>query len=212
MARPLDTVTAFHNAFRRDIARVDQAALQWGREGGPAVSADLARYRFLNEALVWHAAGEEAVVFPFLEQEAPRLSEPYIRDHHGLDDAYERIDAAVRAGDALEAARAAAALKFHLDLHLAKEDTQVYPLIRERIHLPEEQAMAGAISGMVPRERFPEVIGWLFPLLGDTDRENVVDVFRTVLPPEVFVGVSGLIRQALGQEWAAFAAKTGLPS
>ncbi len=209
MARPLDAVTAFHNAFRRDLTRIDQAALRWAADGG-AAPPDLQRYHFFNEALVWHANGEEAVVFPFLEREAPLLSEPYIQDHHGLDSAYERLHAAVGAGDALEAARATAAFKFHLDIHLSKEDHQVYALIRERIRLPEERGMGGTLSSMVPRERFPEVVSWIFPLLGPTDRQHLVEVFQMLMPPEVFAGVRGLVAQTLGDEWPALAAAVGI--
>jgi zinc finger protein-like protein len=209
MARPLDAITAFHNAFRRDITQIDLAALAWARRERPGDDA-LARYHFLNEILVWHANGEEAVVFPFIEREAPLLSEPYIQDHHGLDSAYERLDRAVAADDGLEAARATAAFKFHLDLHLAKEDRQVYPLIKKRIRLPEERGMVGTVAGMVPRERFPEVIGWIFPLLSRRDRENLLQVFHMLMPPEVFEGVEGLIKKTLGDEWPSLAAHLDL--
>jgi hemerythrin-like domain-containing protein len=203
MARPLDAITAFHNAFRRDMAQIDAAALSWARGEGEAV-ATLSRYRFFNEVLVWHATGEEAVVFPVLEREAPMLSEPYVQDHHGLDAAYEKLHQAVGAGDALEAARATAAFKFHLDLHLAKEDSQVYGLLKRRIQLPEERGIVGTVSGMVPRERFPEVLAWIFPLLGKADRENLVQVFKMLMPPETLGMVGGLIQSAVGeQEWAS---------
>jgi hemerythrin-like domain-containing protein len=177
------------------MIRIDQAALAWARDGG-APPADLGRRRFFGEALVWHANGEEAVVFPFIEREAPLLSEPYIQDHHALDTAHERLDKAVQAADSLEAARAAAAFKFHLDIHLGKEDRQIYALIRERIRLPEERGMAGTISSMIPRDRFPEVIAWIFPLLGSTDRRNLTEVFQMLMPPEVFAGVEPLIAKA----------------
>ena len=205
MARPLDAIMAFHNAFRKDIAGIDAAALAWAR-GDQAATAGLSRYRFFNEILVWHASGEEAVIFPLLEREAPLLAEPYIQDHHGLDAAYERLDAAVEAGDPLEAARATAAFKFHLDIHLAKEDSQVYPLIKRLVHLPEERGAVGTMSGMVPRERFPETMGWIFPLLGPVDRQNLVQVFQMLMPPEVFSGVKGLIREVVGEDdWATLA-------
>jgi hemerythrin-like domain-containing protein len=202
MARPLDAIMAFHNAFRRDLTMIDAAALAWAR-GDQEATAGLDRYRFFNEILVWHASGEEAVVFPLLEREAPLLAEPYIQDHHGLDAAYERLDAAVGASDALEAARATAAFKFHLDIHLGKEDSQVYPLIKRLVHLPEERGVVGTVSGMVPRERFPEVIAWIFPLLGPADRQNLVEVFQMLMPPEVFAPVKGLIKGAVGDDdWA----------
>ena len=59
---------------------------------------------------------------------------------------------------------------------------------------PRRRARSGTMSGMVPRERFPEAIGWIFPLLGPVDRQNLVQVFQMLMPPEVFSGVKGLIR------------------
>ena len=66
MAEPLDAILAFHNAFRRDMAAIDAAALGSAR-GEPGLTPALERFRFFNEILVWHALGEEASFFPALE-------------------------------------------------------------------------------------------------------------------------------------------------
>ncbi len=39
-------------------------------------------------------------------------------DHHGLDAAFDTLNVAISANDALETACATAAFKFHLDIHL----------------------------------------------------------------------------------------------
>jgi hypothetical protein len=121
MATPLDAVTAIHNAFRRDIADIDAAALASAR-GEQNTAATIERFRFFNEVLVWHAHGEELAVFPVLEGVAPSVAEAYLKDHRGLDAAFDALDRAYSARDPLETARATAAFKFHLDIHLAKED------------------------------------------------------------------------------------------
>jgi hypothetical protein len=110
------------------------------------------------------------------------------------------LNEAVSAGDSLEAARATAAFKFHLDLHLAKEDSHLYRLIRERVSEPDQYKAIGIMAGSVPRERFPEAIAWLFPLPGSHDRENLMDVWQTLMPPEVFAGVKELVRGAVGDD------------
>jgi len=201
MTEPLDAVTAIHNAFRSDMTGIDAAALGLAR-GQPGLEAALRRYRFFNEVLVWHAKGEELAIFPALEGVAPLVAEAYLRDHRGLDAAYEAMDAAVSADDALETARAAKAFKFHLDLHLGKEDAHVYRLLRERVPMPEQAKAVGLMSSTVPQERFPEVIAWLFPLLGDDDRENMTRIWQMVMPPPVFANIKPLIQKATGQGWA----------
>jgi hypothetical protein len=201
MTGPLDSVLAFHNAFRADMKKIDSAALGLAR-GNQDEKPDLERFRFFNEILAWHAHGEELVVFPALDRIAPMLAEPYIADHRGLDAASDALGAAVAAGDALATARASAAFKFHLDIHLRKEDAQVYRLLRERLAAPEQAGITGTLSRSIPQDRFPEAIAWLFPLLAMNDRENVVRTFLTMMPPPVFAGVKQLIRKAIGDDWA----------
>ena len=201
MTGPIDAITAMHNGFRKDMEGIDAAALGAAR-GAPGLEAELERYRFFNEILAWHAHGEEIAVFPALEEVAPLVAEAYIDDHRGLDQAYDALDAAVAEGDALATARAAAAFKFHLDIHLYKEDTHLYRIFKERVPVPDQGKAVGIMAGEVPRERQPEFIAWLFPLIGDDDRENMLRIQQMVLPPEAFAGVAQLVRQAVGDDWA----------
>jgi hypothetical protein len=200
MAEPLDAIMAMHNAFRRDMARVDAAALDAAR-GKPGLGPTIERFRFLNEVLVWHALGEELAIFPALEAVVPAVAEAYERDHRGLDTAFDALSAAVSAHDALATARATAAFKFHLDVHLGKEDAHLYRLVRERVPAPELGKALGLMASTVPQDRFPEVIAWLFPLLDQDDRENMTRIWQMVMPPPVFAHISQLIQQAVGNDW-----------
>ena len=204
MAEPLDVVKAFHSAFRRDMAAIDAAAHDTAR-GKPGLEPVIERFRFFNEELVWHARAEELAVFPALEAVVPSVVEAYARDHRGLDAAYETLNAAAAAHDALATARATAAFKFHLDIHLAKEDAHLYRLVRERV--PDLDKMVGRMSSTVPPNRFPEAIAWLFAMLDPDDRENVTRVWQTLMPPPVFAQVKPLIRKAVGNDWAELTRK-----
>jgi hypothetical protein len=201
MTGPIDAVVAIHNAFRADIADIDAAALAVAR-GNPGLAPKVERFRFLNEVLVWHAHGEELAIFPALEEVAPLVAEAYEKDHRGLDRAFDALNNAVSVGDAVETARATAAFRFHLDLHLAKEDTHLYRIIRERVSVPDQGKAVGIMAGGIPPERNPEFIAWMFPLLGGDDRENMTRVWRMVMPEEVFAGAIQLVRQTLGDGWA----------
>jgi hypothetical protein len=201
MAGPLDAILAFHNAFRRDMAGIDATALELARRQ-PGAMLPVERFYFFNEILAWHAHGEELAIFPLLETVAPSVAEAYVTDHRGLDAAYDALSGAVAAKDPLETARASAAFKFHLDIHLAKEDAHLYRLIRERVSIPEQGKALGIMSSNVPPDRFPEVIAWLFPLLGPDDRENMTRIWQMVLPPATFGAVKQLIQKAVGDGWA----------
>lgn len=201
MTGPIDAVAAIHNAFRADMADIDAAALAMAR-GNPGLAPKVERFRFLNEVLAWHAHGEELAIFPALEGVAPLVSETYEKDHRGLDRAFDTLSNAVAVGDALETARATAAFKFHLDLHLAKEDTHLYRIIRERVSVPDQGKAVGVMAGTIPPDGNPEFIAWMFPLLGDDDRENMTRVWQMVMPAEVFAGAIQLVRQTVGDGWA----------
>jgi len=201
MAEPLDAVKAIHNAFRRDIKDIDAAALKAAR-GTTGLDTAIERFRFLNEVLVWHANGEELAIFPVIETIAPAVAEAYERDHRGLDAAFSKLNAAVSDHDALGTARATAVFKFHLDIHLAKEDAHLYRLMRERVPVPEQGKALGIMSSTVPQDRFPEVVAWMFPLMNHTDRENMTRIWKMVMPAEGFNFVKQFIQKAIGDDWA----------
>jgi len=201
MTEPLDAVVAIHNAFRSDIAMIDAAAFDSAR-GKAGLAATVDRFRFLNEVLVWHANGEEMGIFPAIEGVAPLVAEAYERDHRGLDAAFDALSAAVSEGDALQTARTTAAFKFHLDIHLDKEDAHLYRIMRELVPAPDQVKAVSILAGTVPQDRFPEVVAWMFPLMGHDDRENMTRIWQRVMPAPVFAGAKQLIQKAIGDDWA----------
>ena len=201
MAEPVDVIRAFHNAFRNDLKRIDAAAFD-AAKGKEGLGGAIERFRFFNEMLVWHAKGEEAAVFPRIDTVAPLVAEAYLLDHHGLDAAFEELNTSYAARDLLKTARATAAFRFHMDMHLNKEDTHLYRIFREKIPLPEQGKALGSMAGMIPQERFPEVVMWLYPLIGNDDRENVTRTWQMLMPAPLFSGVKVLIRKAIGNDWA----------
>ena len=183
------------------MMRIDAAALE-SAKGKEGLAAAIERFRFFNEILVWHATGEEVAVFPALENVAPLVAEAYEKDHRGLDRAFDELNTSYSAHDTLKSARATAAFRFHLGIHLDKEDTHLYRIFRERIPLPDQGKAVGVMASMVPQDRFPELVTWLFPLIGNDDRENMTRIWQAMLPPPAFAGAKELIKKSIGSDWA----------
>lgn len=131
---------------------------------------------------------------------APLVAEAYEKDHRGLDSAFDALNSAVSAHDPIMTARALAAFKFHLDIHLTKEDTHPYRIVRERVTLPDQGKAVGVMAGHIPQNRFPEIVAWLYPLLNNDDRENMTLIWQMVMPAPAFDYAKQLIRQAVGPE------------
>ena len=201
MAEPIDAIRAIHNAFRNDLKHIDAAALDSAR-GKEDLAATIERFRFFNEVLVWHAHGEELAIFPMVENVAPLVAEAYEKDHRGLDLAYNTLSKSYSERDLLQTARAIAAFRFHLNIHLYKEDTHLYRIFKEQVSLPEQGKAIGIMSSTVPKERFPELVAWMFPLMGHDDRENMTRIWQMVMPAPAFAGVKELIKKAIGSDWA----------
>lgn len=204
MTVPLDGIRAIHNAFRKDISAIDDAANKAAKGIGD-LDAVRMRKAFFNDILLWHATGEEAYIFPALEAVSPLVAEAYELDHRGLDTLSESLDVALKRGDVLEAARVTAAFRFHLDIHLDKEDSHLYRIFNERIPLPQQADLMRKMPQKIPQERFPELVAWLYPLMGSDDRENMTRIWRQALPAPAFESALKLIRAAIGEEWGELA-------
>ena len=200
MAVPLDGIRAIHNAFRKDMTAMDQAA--YAAAGGHG-SLDLVskRYTFFNQVLAWHAKGEEEDVFPIMENVAPLVAEAYERDHRGLDKAFEALDRAIKASAPLQVCRATSAFDFHLSIHLSKEEAHLYRIFNDKVSLPDQGVAIGKITQKIPQERFPEVIDWLYPLMAPDDRENMTRLWKQGLPGPVFAQATKRVRQVIGSGW-----------
>ncbi|MGH9919944.1 MAG: hemerythrin domain-containing protein, partial [Nitrososphaerales archaeon] len=187
---PVDLILVAHDGFRRDLADIDAAALSAARDGSD-MSQTIKRLDFFTEMLSWHAQGEDRGVFPALENVAPDVAAPYEIDHRGLDLAAEGLAHAIDAGDAVRVARATAAFKFHLDMHLHKEEVHLYQLFTDRLSASDQADAVGVFTDALPRERFADFVGWLFPLVDVDGRARVVRVWQVAMPPQVFAGSMG---------------------
>ena len=202
MSSPIDVVLCFHNAFRRDISEIDSSVLDITRSSGN-LSPILDRLHSMNEILDYHARGEEAAVFPAVDNVAPLVARAYLMDHRELDKMVDSLETMrqEKSPDPLMATRATAILNSHLRIHLDKEDAHLYPILREKTTVSQQIAIGGIMSSKIPPNRFPAAIAWLFPLLNLNDRVTVTRGWKTFMPPQVFAGVRPLIKSAVADGW-----------
>jgi hypothetical protein len=157
----------------------------------------------MNEILDYHARGEEAAVFPAVDNVAPLVARAYLMDHRELDKMVESLEAMrlQKSPDPLRATRATAVLNSHLRIHLDKEDAHLYPILREKTTLSQQVTIGGIMSSKIPPDRFPAAIAWLMPLLDQNDQVTVTKGWMTFMPPQMFANVKPLIKNAVAQGW-----------
>jgi hypothetical protein len=196
---PVDLILVAHSAFRRDLTEIDAAALTSARRESDFTET-IQRLEFFTEMLSWHAKGEDSGIFPALERVAPDVAASYEIDHRGLDIASEGLDRAIEVGDRIAVARATAAFKFHLDMHLHKEEVHLYHLFVDRLSTSEQAEAVGVFTDALPIDRFGDFVNWLFPLVAVEEQARVVEVWRVAMPPSVFAGSMALVQRVLGTE------------
>jgi iron-sulfur cluster repair protein YtfE (RIC family) len=201
LSGPIDIVLAIHNAFRRDIFQIDDSVFKIARSGGDLTPL-LDRLHIMNEILDYHARGEEAAVFPAVDNVAPLVAKAYLMDHRELDNMVSGLEAMREMPDPLSTTRATAVLHSHLRIHLDKEDAHLYQILRERTTESEQAAIAGLMSRKVPPDKFPTMVQWLFPLLDLKDQTVVAKGWMTLMPPQVFANLKPSIEKATAENWA----------
>jgi Hemerythrin HHE cation binding domain len=203
---PLDLILVAHEAFRRDLTGIDRAA-RAAAHGNHDLDAVIDRHQFFGEMLAWHAHGEDTGIFPALARAAPHIVAAYELDHRGLDVVTDGLAAAVASGDPIDIARATAACKYHLDMHLYKEDVDLYPTFAELL-VPDAQAAAVQVfTDALPVDRFGDFVRWLFPLVDADDQARVIRVWHSAMPTSVFRDCLRLVEDVLGDRYAALAAR-----
>ncbi len=149
----------------------------------------------------YHAQGEEAAVFPAVDNLTPFVARAYFLDHRELDTMVNALEAMRKTPDPLTTARATAVLNSHLRIHLDKEDTHLYPILREGATESEQTSIVGLMSRKVPPERSPALIQWLLPLLDFDDQVVVTEGWMNLMPPQVFAGLKPLMRKIMAEDW-----------
>jgi Hemerythrin HHE cation binding domain len=155
----------------------------------------------LGEVLDYHAQGEEAAVFPAVDNLTPLVAEAYFMDHRELDAMVSGFEEMRQAPDALTIVRATAVLASHLRIHLDKEDAHLYAILRERTTEIEQASIVDQMSKKVPPDKFPALVQWLFPLLNLEDQTVVTKGWLSLMPTQVFANVKPLIRKAIPENW-----------
>ncbi len=153
-----------HHGFRRDLARFRVALENVAKGDATRVEALRGEWQSYHATLHGHHEMEETRVFPHLagQQQALRATiEKLSADHRRIDPLLERGDRAFQELPKAEAAVAVVAeLSALLDEHLAIEEAEVVPFLREAREFPppssvEEAAMyaegfAWSMHGVAP--------------------------------------------------------------
>ena len=181
-----------HAAVRRDLDRLSTALGQL-RDGDTARAQALERaYSNLRTELTHHHEGEDAYIFPMLDEAGvdKDLLHAMESEHHAMAEALTEtagaMDAVARSGSAVDAAAARASVdrtRDVVDRHLLHEENELEPQLAPYLESPEWKAVEKKLS-----RQPPGVAGRFFAWLTDgMSDEHRAFLKKTVPSPVVTV-------------------------
>jgi hypothetical protein len=168
-----------------------------------------------------HTDGEEAALYPELEQRCRHVGAAYLHDHREEHELF--ADVQRRIADARDASapmrndalkkmrRQFVALTEHVQPHVRKEDALITPLLVELFTPPEQAAHIGRMMASFPPEVLARTMPWMMNHLDPADRIAYVAMIARIMPSERLAVACGWIRAGISADaWSAIAA--GVPN
>ena len=210
MPGPLRSLVFVHTALRNELNDLANLAHAVARSEND-IEVLKERFDWATYALHYHAAGEDAALFPAIEAKHPGVAMTFDDDHQ-TDDALvaemKQLLEATNAQDNLSRiARLADQLADRASLHMDKEERLLVPFVEEHFSMEEQGAILGGMMQAFPPEFMLKGVPWIFSHLDESLRISYATALKGAMPAEPFaMHMSNVEKQLGSDEWAPIAA------
>ena len=210
MSGPLRSLVFVHTALRNELNDLANLAHAVARSEND-IEVLKERFDWATYALHYHAAGEDAALFPAVEAKHPGVAMTFDDDHQ-TDDALvaemKQLLEATNVQDNLgRIARLADQLADRASLHMDKEERLLVPFVEEHFSMEEQVAILGGMMKAFPPEFMLKGIPWIFSHLDEGLRISYATALKGAMPTEPFaMHMSNVEKQLGSEEWAPIAA------
>ena len=210
MSGPLRSLVFVHTALRNELYDLANLAHSVARSEND-IEVLKERFDWATYALHYHAAGEDAALFPAVEAKHPGVAMTFDDDHQ-TDDALvaemKQLLEATNAQDNLSRiARLADQLADRASLHMDKEERLLVPFVEEHFSMEEQGAILGGMMQAFPPEFMLKGVPWIFSHLDESLRISYATALKGAMPAEPFaMHMSNVEKLLASDEWAPIAA------
>ena len=210
MPGPLRSLVFVHTALRNELNDLANLAHAVARSEND-IEVLKERFDWATYALHYHAAGEDAALFPAIEAKHPGVAMTFDDDHQ-TDDALvaemKQLLEATNAQDNLSRiARLADQLADRASLHMDKEERLLVPFVEEHFSMEEQGAILGGMMKAFPPEFMLKGVPWIFSHLDESLRISYATALKRAMPAEPFaMHMSNVEKQLGSDEWAPIGA------
>ena len=210
MPGPLRSLVFVHTALRNELNDLANLAHAVARSEND-IEVLKERFDWATYALHYHAAGEDAALFPAIEAKHPGVAMTFDDDHQ-TDDALvaemKQLLEATNAQDNLSRiARLADQMADRASLHMDKEERLLVPFVEEHFSMEEQGAILGGMMKAFPPEFMLKGVPWIFSHLDESLRISYATALKGAMPAEPFaMHMSNVEKLLASDEWAPIAA------
>ncbi|XP_030545801.1 zinc finger protein BRUTUS-like isoform X1 [Rhodamnia argentea] len=221
MIHPIDEILFWHNAIRRELNDIAEAArrLQFS-EGFSDLSAFNKKLRFIAEVCIFHSMAEDKVIFPAVDIE---LS--FAEEHADGEIQFDRLRCLIESiqtdGANSFSAEFNTELCLHADQmidsikkHFQNEELQVLPLARKHFSPKQQQELLYQSLCLMPLRLIESVLPWLIGSLSEEEAQSFLQNMHMAAPSSD----SALVTLFSGWAWKGHSQKclsssaTGCPA
>ena len=210
MPGPLRSLVFVHTALRNELNDLANLAHAVARSEND-IEVLKERFDWATYALHYHAAGEDAALFPAIEAKHPGVAMTFDDDHQ-TDDALvaemkQLLEATNAQNNLSRIARLADQLADRASLHMDKEERLLVPFVEEHFSMEEQGAILGGMMKAFPPEFMLKGVPWIFSHLDESLRISYATALKRAMPAEPFaMHMSNVEKQLGSDEWAPIAA------
>ena len=210
MPGPLRSLVFVHTALRNELNDLANLAHAVARSEND-IEVLRERFDWATYALHYHAAGEDAALFPAIEAKHPGVAMTFDDDHQTDDALVAEIKQLLEAANVQDnlgrIARLADQLADRASLHMDKEERLLVPFVEEHFSMEEQGAILGGMMQAFPPEFMLKGVPWIFSHLDESLRISYATALKGAMPAEPFaMHMSNVEKQLGSDEWAPIAA------
>ena len=216
-----DIYRDIHKGIRGELFAVVSEAGRVDPADQAGVEAVGAHWRSVVELLIGHAEHEDEFVQPLIEAHLPDVATRISVEHPALEQQMATLEVvADRAANAVGNTRRKAVHRLYLGLasftsdylaHQAVEEVDVMPGLAQVIGVPELLALNQAIVANIPPDQMVATLPLMMQQMNVDDRTELLGGMKMGAPPQVFAGLSGVVKSKLtADDWNPVAARLGI--
>ncbi|KAL3731454.1 hypothetical protein ACJRO7_028346 [Eucalyptus globulus] len=189
MIHPIDEILFWHNAIRRELNDIVEAAKRLQFSGGFSdLSAFNKKLCFIAEVCIFHSMAEDKVIFPAVDLE---LS--FVEEHAAEEIQFDRLRHLIKsiqtdganttsAGFNTELCSHADQMIDSIKKHFQNEELKVLPLARKHFSPKQQQELLYQSLCLMPLRLIESVLPWLIGSLSEEEAQSFLQNMHMAAP------------------------------